>query len=57
MYPLRCAVPLDHMRSEVLFSRTYNIPNLMSYIYLITFLTPEKLIWLRVYMVAQLHTH
>jgi len=28
----KCAVPPDHLRSEISFSRTCNIPNLKSYI-------------------------
>jgi len=39
-----CAIPRDNLRSEISFSRTCNIPNLISYIYnraLVAFVTLE----------------
>ena len=58
-YPLRCAcaVPPDHLRSEISFSCTCNISNLISYAHRIAYLTLETIRWLCVYMVAQLHAH
>ena len=62
MLPLRCSIPPHHLRSEVSFSRTCNIPYLISYIYHIAFLTLHQLCGYMVhqlcgYMVAQLDTH
>ena len=45
------------LRSEISFSRTCNIPNLISYIYRIALLTLQTLYWLCVYIVAQSHAH
>jgi len=52
-----CATPPDHLRSEISFSRTGNILNLMSYTHCLELLTLETLHWLYIYMVAQLFAH
>ena len=52
-----CAEPPDHLRSEISFSRTCNIPNLISCLYRIELLPLVTLHQLRVHMVAQLHAH
>jgi len=61
MFPLRCNVPSrncevppGHLRSEILFLPTCNIPNLISYIYCMAL---ETLYWSCVHLIAQLHEH
>jgi len=49
----RAAAP-DDLRSEISFSRTGNITNLISQLYCIALVT---LNWLCVYMIAKLHAH
>jgi len=53
----KCAVPTDHLCSEISFSRTSNSPDLISYTYRIASVTLETLHCLCVYMLAQLHAH
>jgi len=57
LYGAKCAVPTDHLCSEISFSRTSNSPDLISYIHRIASVTLETLYCLCVYMVAQLHAH
>ena len=52
-----CAMPTDHLCSEISFSRTSYSPDLISYIYRIASVTLETLYCLCVYKVAQLHAH
>ena len=42
----KCAVPTDHLCSEISFSRTSNSPDLISYIYRICSVTLDTLYWL-----------
>jgi len=51
----KCAVPPDYSCSKISFSRTCNIPNLISYIHRKALLPLETLHWLCVCIVAQLH--
>jgi len=53
----RCAEPPDHLRGEISFSRTWNIPNLNIVCIFHNLLTLETPHWLYVYMVARLHAH
>jgi len=54
---MRCSLPPENLRKAIFsLSRTFNIPNLTSYIYRIAFLVFGRLYWLCVCcMVAQLH--
>jgi len=55
----KCAVPPDHLRSEISFQRSCNIQNLTSHksIYCIALSPHEMLHWWCVCMVEQLHAH
>ena len=48
----KCAVPPDHLHSEISFLRTCNIPNVMPYVFRKAFVTLEALYCLRVHMVV-----
>jgi len=53
----KCPVPPNPLRSEISFSRTCNIPKLISYIYRIAFFLLEMLHLLCVHVVVQVHVH
>jgi len=53
----KCAVPIDHLCSEISFLRTSKSPDLISYIYRIASVSLETLYCLCAYMVGKLHKH
>jgi len=52
-----CSISPDNFRSEISFSRTCSISNLISYTYHKTLLSLETLYWLSACLVAQMHAN